>query len=109
MAHTNWLRHTRVRGTDWHPCWAHVQQMSHGPSPASSSLHPATRRTMKILVPVRAKPFAHTPGHMVVRLWLSIDGTRLGPQFPMQASPDQWPRHTEDEPRPSQATHCRYT
>src|SRR6266542_4758830 len=42
MAHTNWLRHTRVRGTDWHPCWTHVQQMSHGPSPASSPLHTAS-------------------------------------------------------------------
>src|SRR6266508_7048547 len=48
MAHTNWLRYTRVRGTNWHLCWTHVQQMSHGPSPASSPLHPASaelRRT----------------------------------------------------------------
>src|SRR6266540_53122 len=42
MAHTNWLRYTRVRGPDWHPCWTHVQQMSHGPSPVSSPLHPAS-------------------------------------------------------------------
>src|SRR6266540_3693884 len=42
MAHTNWLRYTRVRGPVWHPCWTHVQQMSHGPSTASSPLHPAS-------------------------------------------------------------------
>ena len=48
MAHTNWFRYMRVRGVDWHPCWTHVQQMSHGPSPASSPLHSASaelRRT----------------------------------------------------------------
>ncbi len=66
--HTNWLRYTRVRGTDWHPCWTHVQQMSHGPSPASSPLHSASCRTKKIRVPACTKPEAHTPGHMVVRL-----------------------------------------
>ena len=41
-----------------------------GPTPASSTLHPASRRTMKILVPVHAKPVAHTTGHVVVRYGL---------------------------------------
>src|SRR5438105_9188653 len=41
-----------------------------GPTPASSKLHPASRRTMKILVPAHAKPAAHTTGHVVVRYGL---------------------------------------
>src|SRR6266540_6217681 len=41
-----------------------------GPTPASSMLHPASRRTMKILAPAHAKPAAHTIGHVVVRYGL---------------------------------------
>src|SRR6266508_2835542 len=41
-----------------------------GPTPASSTLHPASRRTMKILVPAHAKPATHTTGHVVVRYGL---------------------------------------
>src|SRR6266542_3037272 len=41
-----------------------------GPTPTSSTLHPASRRTMKILVPAHAKPAAHTTGHSVVRYGL---------------------------------------
>src|SRR5438128_1221958 len=48
-----------VSGSAWHPCWAHVQQMSHGPSPASSLLHPTTRRTMKMKDPVRCQALRH--------------------------------------------------
>src|SRR6266511_4353360 len=40
------------------------------PTLASSTLHPASRRTMKILVPAHAKPAAHTIGHVVVRYGL---------------------------------------
>src|SRR6266508_2014593 len=41
-----------------------------GPTPASSTLHPASRRTMEIMVPTHAKPVAHTTGHVVVRYGL---------------------------------------
>src|SRR5436189_3195781 len=41
-----------------------------GHSPASSTLHPASRRTMKILAPAYAKPEVHTSGHVVVRYGL---------------------------------------
>src|SRR6266540_3076705 len=41
-----------------------------GPTPASSTLHPASRRTVKILVPAHAKPAAHTTRHVVVRYGL---------------------------------------
>src|SRR5438876_16538 len=46
------------------------RQRELGHSPASSTLHPASRRTMKILAPAYAKPEAHTPGHVVVRYGL---------------------------------------
>src|SRR5438105_949971 len=74
MAHTIWLRHTAVRGADWHPCWAQADHKAPteflGPSPAPSPLHPASRRTMKILVPVHTKLAAHTTRHVVVRYGL---------------------------------------
>jgi len=38
-----------------------------GPTPASSTLHPASGGTMEILDPVHTKPAAHTTGHVVVR------------------------------------------
>src|SRR5438132_11290644 len=38
-----------------------------GPTLSSSTLHPASRRTMKILVPAHTKPAAHTTVHVVVR------------------------------------------
>src|SRR6266498_3755451 len=38
-----------------------------GPTPASSTLHPASCGTMEILDPVHAKLAAHTTGHVVVR------------------------------------------
>src|SRR5438132_10846074 len=38
-----------------------------GPTLSSSTLHPASRRTMKILVPAHTKPVAHTTRHVVVR------------------------------------------
>src|SRR5438105_4930813 len=41
-----------------------------GPTAASSTLHPTSCRTMKILVPVHAKPAAHTMRHVVVRYGL---------------------------------------
>src|SRR5438105_10022879 len=41
-----------------------------GPTLASSTLHPASRRTMEILVPVHAKLAAHTTRHVVVRYGL---------------------------------------
>src|SRR5438128_3580975 len=41
-----------------------------GPTPVSSTLHPASRRTMEILVPVHAKLAAHTTRHVVVRYGL---------------------------------------
>ena len=63
MAHTSWLTgSTKALGSTWRPCWAQGFNKGSCPSPASSPLHPATRRTMKILVPVRAKPFTIKPG-----------------------------------------------
>ena len=41
-----------------------------GPTPASSTLHPASGGTMEILDPVHTKPAAHTTGHVVVRYGL---------------------------------------
>src|SRR6266540_227092 len=46
-----------------------------GPTPASSTLHPASRRTMKILVPVRAKPAARTM--KILAAGLARTGTRI--------------------------------
>ena len=79
------------------------------PTPASSTLHPASRRTMKILAPAHAKPAAHTTGHVVVRYGL----------VPMAQEPvlnrQRWllqtngHANTKDAPKHLQATRCRYT
>ena len=84
MAHTSWLKYHEGKLAQSGIRAGLKQIMKQateklGPSPASFPLHPAFCRTMKILAPIRAKPEAHTPGHMEVRLLLSFDGTRLGP------------------------------
>src|SRR6266540_319874 len=63
-----------------------------GPTPASSTLHPASRRTMEILVLVHAKLAAHTTRHVVVRYGLVP--TAREPVLNWRASPDQWLHHT---------------
>src|SRR6266540_6514917 len=65
-----------------------------GPTPASSTLHPASRRTMEILVPAYAKPAAHTTGHVVVRYGLVPTTQEPVLNHQCGLSPDQWLHHT---------------